>query len=86
MNKDNTKGRKRESGNDGDLPASKKHRGDNWTQEDTNLLCNLLVKFGQKGILNKETNGATNDIKKREWSIIRSHFNTDPKVRYNFIS
>lgn len=53
----------------------------NWSQEDVERLAQLLLQYGRDGILNKQTNGATNLRKKHEWAIVGSHFNSDPLVR-----
>lgn len=55
-------------------------RKTNWSQEDAERLAQLLVVHGREGILNKQTNGATNLKKKKEWGIIANLFNCDPNV------
>ena len=52
----------------------------NWRQEDAERLAQLIVVHGRDGILNKQTNGATNLKKKKEWGIIANLFNSDPNV------
>lgn len=56
----------------------------NWSQEDAERLAQLLMEHGREGILNKQTNGATNAKKKKEWGIVLAHFNSDPTVNTFF--
>lgn len=65
---------------DGDVGKQKRKQQINWSQADTERLCELLVEHGADGILNKITNAATNDKKKQEWNTIVNHFNASPLV------
>lgn len=57
-----------------------KKRAVNWTQEDTELLAGLIQDHGEKGILSKETNAATNKMKDGEWKKIEDEFNASDTV------
>lgn len=62
-----------------DAVADSKRRV-NWSQDDAERLVQLLLTYGQEGILNKQTNGATNAKKKSEWANVLVHFNSHPTV------
>lgn len=70
----------REEENAESKESAESKRRINWSQEDTERLAQLVIQFGRSGILNKQTNGATNAKKKLEWDIIRIHFNSHPMV------
>lgn len=59
----------------------KRQRQINWTQKETDILCELLLEHGSTGIMAKTTNACTNAKKKAEWATILIHFNSNPSVR-----
>lgn len=58
----------------------KRKRAANWTQCDTELLESLVLEYGQKGILSKETNVSTNQSRDAEWAQIHLEFNATDTV------
>lgn len=61
--------------------TDKRKRAANWSQSDTELLASLVITMGKKGILSKETNVSTNQIKDAEWAQIQTVFNATDTVR-----
>lgn len=57
-----------------------RNRAANWRQCDTELLASLILQYGQKGILSKETNASTNQVKDTEWAKIHLEFNATDTV------
>lgn len=55
-------------------------RRTNWSQDDVERLAQLIIDHGRDGILNKQTNGATNAKKKVQWALIQKIFNSAPTV------
>lgn len=51
-------------------------RRTNWSQDDVERLAQFIIDHGRDGILNKQTNGATNAKKKMQWALIQNIFNS----------
>lgn len=58
----------------------KRHRQIKWTQEETELLCDLLLMYGSAGIMAKTSNASTNEKKKKEWETIVIQYNSNASV------
>lgn len=59
----------------------KQKRTQNWNQNDTEFLAQLVLDHGRKGILSKETNVSTNKQREIEWDAICKNFNDSAMVR-----
>lgn len=64
----------------------KRQRSVNWSQDETELLADLVLQYGKKGILCKETNAATNKTKEDDWAKIEEVFNATDSVSIYLIS
>lgn len=69
-----------ESANEADGKEKRGKRDPNWTQEESERLCRLLLQYGVTGILNKTTNGATKKKKNEQWTEIHAYFNSGVRV------
>lgn len=58
----------------------KPKRTQNWNQNDTEFLAQLVMDHGRVGILSKETNVSTNKQRDIEWDIVNKHFNASAMV------
>lgn len=45
-----------------------------WTQDETETLCDLLLKHGTGAVLNKMTNAGTKEQRENEWRTIETNF------------
>lgn len=74
--------KEKEDDTESESVEAKRKRQVKWTQEETERLAALLLECGCTAIMNKTTNGATNEMKKAEWKVIANRFNAHPSVSF----